>query len=339
MAVVVNGGFVAKGIYSQCSKSAKLMAAWHSFVSQHRIADWSQVTKATTDAFHAYVSSLHNSIIPEHHWTPQGNLITALRDTFNLQYMVDGLVWPMHFQHHIHPSAPQHPDWSAYLGSEDPVKCLWCIQTTPQPLEPLLARGKLGLPTTAIIICPDDDRYHERLMEYTDIQIHLLARVPKFTIHDTDDTRYQNPYTQHTTLFWIHVQSDPVLQHTVLSSLRPMIKKAKGEVHPIPEAWALHESKDTIYRRLWYRCNETTHSLKNRQGWTNKDFAHVYDARAQALQWAPQPRLRKVWHLRRHRTIHGNRTSRWIYAVYSTRISKVYVGQTGDRGTLKSIIQ
>ena len=79
--------------------------------------------------------------------------------------------------------------------------------------------------------------------------------------------------------------------------------------------------------------------LRHRGHWNNKQFADAYDRRTHALRWAPHPWLRKLWNLRQHRHVSSNKLGRWIYAIYSTRTGKVYVGQTGDRGTLKSIVQ
>ena len=85
--------------------------------------------------------------------------------------------------------------------------------------------------------------------------------------------------------------------------------------------------------------NTTTARLRNRTGWTNKNYADAYDTRTNALRWAPQPWLRRLWNLRKYRRVTSNRTGRWIYAIYSVKSCKVYVGQTGDRGTLKSLVR
>ena len=118
-----------------------------------------------------------------------------------------------------------------------------------------------------------------------------------------------------------------------------MIRKAKCVIHPIPAAWALHESKQDIYHRFWSVWNETTDLLRHRDHWSNKQFADAYDRRTHALRSAPHPWLRKLWNLRQYRRVSSNKLGCWIYAVYSTRTGKVYIGQTGDRGTLKSIVQ
>ena len=326
-------------IYYHCVRSEKINAAWRSFPRTHGIHDWTHAQPHFFRACHEYVSSLCRLEPPMDHWQPQVNMTTTLRDTFDLDHCVDGAVWPIHFQHLMHPWNPSSRGRSPYLSDDRPAKFLWCIQQNPPPLEPPLARARRGLPTKAVIMCPDSHPYHDTLMQYEQVQIHVMAHARKLTTHATNVTHSQKPFTQPITIFWIHVDAAPVLQHNVLSNLRPLMRKAKGQVHPIPTAWALHESRDTIYRRFWSMWNTTTARLRNRTGWTNKNYADAYDTRTSALRWAPQPRLRRLWNLRKYRRVTSNRTGRWIYAIYSVKSCKVYVGQTGDRGTLKSLVQ
>ena len=145
------------------------------------------------------------------------------------------------------------------------------------------------------------------------------------TTHDTDTTRDQSPYKQPVTVFWIHVNKHPLLQHEILTGLRPMIRKGKGTVHPTPEAWSVHESKEAIYQRFWNTWNTTTNQLRDRGSWSNTQFADVYDTRAKALRWAPQPWLRKISNLRPYRRVHSNRVGRWIYAIYSIKTQSVHI--------------
>ena len=187
------------------------------------------------------VSQLHHHRTPPQHWQPQSNLVLALRDTFLLERYVDGAVWPTHFHHTMHPHRTGMHEWHTYMSATAPARFLCCIQQNAPPLEPLLSRARHKIPTTAIILCPESHPYHERLSTHEDTLIHVLAHTRKLTTHDTDVTRDQSPYRQSVTLFWIHVQAAPLLQHTVLSTLRPMVRKAKGQVHPVPEQWALHE--------------------------------------------------------------------------------------------------
>ena len=132
----------------------------------------------------------------------------------------------------------------------------------------------------------------------------------RLTTHDTDTARDQRPYKQEITVFWINVKASPLTRHNVLASLRPMIREAKGTIHPLPEAWAIHESKDAIYCRFWNTWNQTTHLLRHRGTWSNRQFAEVYDMRTNALCWDPQPWLRRLWHLRKYRCTNSNKIGR-----------------------------
>ena len=102
-------------------------------------------------------------------------MTTTLRDTFDLDVRVNGNLWPLHFQHLMHPWKPLSPGWIPYLSDELPAKFLWCIQTPPPPSEPLLAHTRGGLPTTAIILCLESHPYHDTLMQYKQVRIHVVA--------------------------------------------------------------------------------------------------------------------------------------------------------------------
>ena len=167
----------------------------------------------------------------------------------------------------------------------------------------------------------------------------LLCDVENMKVIPDDPDTIPVPFPAPMSILLFHRGERRIRLHPLITNVGALAHIAGAKFERLPDEWVHKESKHDLRARFWTRWTDDT-ELARGQGanWNNTQWAKFIDRRNASLAYAPQWWLHKIYNLRKlthHRSI---TRGTWIYVMCNAQSRAVYVGQTGARGTLKSIV-
>ena len=105
-----------------------------------------------------------------------------------------------------------------------------------------------------------------------------------------------------------------------------------------PQGKCTAHPKQTVRQYFWEQWDALVREAKNTQRWSQTQWVRHLHAKNDLLRLAPQTWLRRLHAFARKPLLPLDGPRTWIYAIWSTRTSRIYIGQTRGIRSLKRVI-
>ena len=232
--------------------------------------------------------------------------------------------------------------------SPTPCRLLWVLQPpdTTHDLQALRTRVQKGTHTSVIVLCPHTHALSLDLFTWS--QDAPLECTPIL-----DMTVPALPFlwrrgTRHLVRDSVSVQAFRVTAHQgdrsvhindIISHVGQHARHTQHTLHTILPKKCTTATKTSLRTHFWERMNHLVQQADTQgKRWNETQWTAHLDNMNALLKRAPHPWLRRLYSFAQHCTASKGTPGAWIYALWSTRTNRVYVGQSGAIRQLKKCV-
>ena len=331
---------------------------WQRYADLESITNWRQVAALDAHDFTAIAHTIHTQyhdtrlFFQDSHWTVPRPWEYLWRQTFKLDTVIG--IAPSHTgARRVTAIVPAEkligcvaePDW--IFSSPEDCRCLWLIQPdTPARLLPTL-RARMtqhSKKTSVIILCPDTHPFSSILQTWcsempTQCCGILTGKVNTLPLLRDHAHKHTQSAHMHLTASWITRTTDTLVStNDVTSHVGTQARTIGATFSPPPPGTCQRSSKPQLRGEFWTQWDTLTAEARAAHRWPQHKWVSHLNAMNQLLAVAPCRWLRRLYAFCHKPFLPLDTEGTWIYAIWSTRTQRIYVGQTGGIGQLKKTI-
>ena len=241
-----------------------------------------------------------------------------------------------------------HGDW--IFASPAPCRAVWIVQPphTKTLVHTLRARvhSPRDLHTNVIVICPDTHPVHLELCNWwhecpTECSIALTGSAPAIPFLWRQGPSAQVREKLGFTMYWITGRKgdQSVTLNDVISHTGALGKHNDHLLHSLPKHKCRHTTRASARDHFWRTLQTLVNSAREiGTHWTEQHWVKHLDQLNTLLRESPQPWVRRLWAYadKCEQAAHTvGELGMLIYAVWSVKTRRVYIGETGAIKSLK----
>ena len=338
--------------------SPTLQQMWMRYTELESIENWRQVASLDAHDFAVILYTIHtqyhdtSKFIQGSHWTIPRPREHMWRQTFHLDSVIG--ITPGHTAaRRVACTVPaeklmggvQEPQW--IFQSPEACRCLWLIQ--PDARTPLLdalstRMRKPQTHTSVIVLCPQTHHLDVTLNNWCNIHptnccVIFTGSVNTLPLLRDHSHKHTNAAPISLTAFWVTVKRDDmVTMNDITSHIGMQTRCIHGTYTPPPQDMCLPSDKTALRRDFWNRWDTLTNEARHAHRWPQHKWVTHLNAMNQLLAIAPCRWLRRLYAFCKKPFLPLDTQGTWIYAVWSVKTQRVYIGHTGGIGQLKRAI-
>ena len=280
---------------------------------------------------------------PTSRWRLPKNWGFALKNGLGLTHVHDGGLTPIPFNTYSSSLREYIPfvtdrDWEDRLASRATLKALWCVQHDAKVSDGLDTRLRSTHDTALLLVCPTEGGVAENIVSRFSQHANPLAMGIPLPVISDHPSANAAPNNMECDIILLSNSAFPPDTSLLSRHVQPLLKKLRLPPLQFPPHWTNPELKQALHTRFNKKWEQSATQARNwGHKWNYTQWAKHLDVRNQDLHNGPEAWLRKFANFGKPHSS-TNTVGTWIYCVYCARTGQCYVGQTGGRGTLKSVV-